>query len=83
LSSCTVGDPFGALFNIIDKGVSEESVYPYTGKKAKCQSATKPPTYFVPNVAYAQMAGDDTVLKYMLVRHGPVVVGIGEKFLFF
>jgi hypothetical protein len=60
------------------KGVCEESSYPYKGKFGACQSGAHPPILFNSNTAYSgNLGGNEEILKIILIRHGPVIVGVG------
>ena len=61
----------------IASGIMEESSYPYLGKPAKCPRSYTP-SYYLNNFAYVNFQGDEEKLKMALLKHGPVVVTLGE-----
>ena len=68
---------FAAYKYAMASGMMEEKNYPTTGKKGKCPNSTNP-TYFLNNVAYKEIGGDEFVLQMILLKHGPVAVLISK-----
>jgi hypothetical protein len=64
---------------VTTNGVCEESSYPYKGKYGVCQSKTIPPVIWNSNVAYTEnLGGNEEILKMILIRHGPIIVALGQ-----
>lgn len=73
---CDGGDFNVAFAYSIFNGITEDSVYAYTGKSGKkCRSKTFPPSYFLQNGCYGGN-GDEDELKLFLVNYGPQAVAI-------
>lgn len=67
-----------ALAYVMDNGIAESSGYaPYKQANGTCQKDIYPPSYFLPNMGYAYVDGDEDFLKELMIKFGPMTVSIG------
>jgi Papain family cysteine protease len=65
---------------IVDKGIAEESAYPYKGTVGACKTSTIKPTFFFQNIATCFLnATTESLIKMFLFRHGPVLLFISKN----
>jgi hypothetical protein len=72
---CDGGLPIKAYDYIIDKGLAESSSYPYAAKSQRCK--TYQPQMPITNACSYDDATDD-VMKFILLKFGPIAVGISK-----
>lgn len=80
---CSKVSVSGAAKYIVDKGIAEESAYPFKNALGKCQASTIKSSFFFGNVATCVLnATTESMLMMFLVRHGPVLLLISKKWKF-
>lgn len=80
---CDGGDLESAYVYLVTEGIAESSRYRNVGGTQTCQKLKHPATYWLQNAGGVLLQGNEDMLKLMLLKFGPLPIGIGKQSLIY